>query len=272
MASGFSGNHRPRSRGGASRGSWRGRGDRRSYHGGDRRPYHGGNRSGGGTVILGFNALQKLREKDPDDIVLDMASERCLPASTALLGRTDLSPDMVELVVEVLAKSCDSNSPQYFNKLLVEIPKSMFIILHLKTHITRLYMHRNHSKDPQLFLERTIKLFSEILKRIPSAFESLPLGDLDQAIALLAASGQISGELKQDAEQLKVIKEESLEKERRKMELEKQREERRRNPGMLRHFVINICVNLISSFSYFVTFLFRKYERRKRRKKTHQYC
>ena len=253
MASGFSGNHRPRSRGGASRGSSRGRGDRRPYHGGDRRPYHGGdrrpyhggNRPGGGTIILGFNALQKLREKDPDDIVLDMASERCLPASKALLGRTDLSPDMIELVVEVLAKSFDSNSPQCFNKLLVEIPKSMFVILHLKTHITRLCAHGNYSENPQLFLERTVKLFSEILKKIPNAFDTLPLGDLDQAVAVLAASGQISGELKRDAEQLKVIKEESLEKEKRKIELEKQRQERRRNPGKLEYIKVTSELGIV---------------------------
>ena len=184
-----------------------------------------------GTVILGFNALQKLREKDPDDIVLDLASDKCLPAFQVLLGRTDLSQDMVELVMEVLARSCDSNSPQYFNKLVVEIPKSLFVILNLKTYITRMCMQRNITGNSKLFLQRTVRLFSEILKRIPSSFESLPLGDLEQTVNLLAARGQIDAEIIQNVEQLRIIKEESLEKERRKEELEVQRRNRGRNPG-----------------------------------------
>lgn len=212
MATGF---HRPY-RGGSSRGNFRGRGRARSS----------------GNVILGFNALQKLRGKDPDDIVLDLASERCIPAFKALLNKTEYSKDMVELVMEVLASSCDSNSPEYFNKLLTEIPRSLFIVLHLKSYITRLYMQRNFTTNPQLFVERTVRLFSEILKRIPSAFETLPLGDLELAAVTLKARGLIDDVVIREVEQLKVIKEESLEKQRRKEELETLRKTRAHNQGM----------------------------------------
>ena len=211
------------SRGYARGGGGRGRG-RRNFYGGDRSGHSGGN------VRFGFNSLQKLRESDSDDIVLDLASERCLPAFRELLGKTDMSDEMIELVLEVLARACDSNSPEYFNKLLVELPKSLFVMISLKGYITRLCMGRK--SNPQLFIERTVKLFTNILNRIPSAFVSLPLGDLELAVDKLARTRQVNAVVIQSVEQLKVINQESLEKEIRKRELENQRRTRSRNAGL----------------------------------------
>ena len=219
MASGYnrrtfgdSASHQPR---GHARG---GRGRRR------------GRQKTGGSVNFGFKSLEKLRKAEPDDIVLDLASQRCLPAFRTLLAKTDMSDEMIELVVDVLARACDSNSPEYFNKLLIELPRSLFVILSLKGYLTRMCVRRN--SNSQLFIERTVKLFTEILKKIPSAFDSLPLGDLEQSVDVLAGIDQISPDVVQNVEQLKVIKKESLEKEMHKGEFENQRRTRSRNPGL----------------------------------------
>ena len=216
MASGYN-----RSFSSQSRGYARGRG--RGGRGRGRQNFYGGNRSGGNRVVFGFNALQKLREEEPDNIVLDLASEKCLPAFKELLSKTDMRDEMIELTLHVLARACDSNSPEYFNKLLVELPRSLFVMISLKSYMTRLCMGRNSRSNPQLFIQSTVKLFSEILKRIPNAFESLPLGDLEQAVDMLAARRQVESGVIQSVEQLKVIKKESVEKEIRKRELENQR-------------------------------------------------
>ena len=210
-----------------------GRGKGRGGRGGGRQNLHGGQRPSG-IVKFGFGALQKLREVEPDDIVLDLASERCLPAFRELLTNTNMSPEMIELVLEVLARACDSNSPEYFNKLLVELPKSLFVMLSLKGHITLLGRGAVASlnSDPQLFLERSVKLFTVILQRIPSAYKSLPLEDLEQAANRLARMRKIAPHVLQNIKQLEVIKQESIEKEIRKRELEIQNRSRSRNPGL----------------------------------------
>ena len=56
------------------------------------------------------------------------------------------------------------------------------------------------------------------------------LGDLEQSVDVLAGIDQISPDVVQNVEQLKVIKKESLEKEMRKGE--NQRRTRSRNPGL----------------------------------------
>ena len=218
MASGYN------RRGYGSRGWGRGRGGRG-------RGGRGGGRSGG-NVVFGFNALSKLREADPDDIVLDLASERCLPAFQTLLNNPNMTDDMTELVANVLARACDSNSPEYFNKLLVELHKSLFVMLTLKRHITKLGIRGHSNANSRLFIEHIVRLFTEILKRIPSSCDYLPLADLEQAVGMLARMGQISSNVIQDFEQLKVIKQESLEKDIRKRELENQRQMRSRHPGL----------------------------------------
>ena len=192
----------------------------------------GKGRRDGGTVIFGLNSLEKLSKAEPDNIVLDLASDRCLPAFRELMGRTDMQDKMIELVVDVLARACDSNSPQYFNKLLLEIPKSLFVILILKGYISRLYGKLQSNYNFQPFIEQTVKLFTEILKKIPRAFESLPLGDLEQVVDILATMNKISPEVIQRVEQLKVIKKESLEIDMRKRKIENQRKTRSRKPGL----------------------------------------
>ena len=210
-----------------------GRDRRRGGRGRGRQNFHGGQRPSG-MVKFGFGALQKLRDAEPDDIVLDLASERCLPAFRELLTNTNMSPEMIELVLEVLARACDCNSPECFNKLLVELPRSLFVMLNLKGYITLLGRDavRSLNSDPQLFLERSVKLFTVILKRIPSAYNSLPLEDLEQAANRLARMKNIASHVIQNIEQLEVIKQESIEKEIRKRELEIQNRSRSRNPGL----------------------------------------
>ncbi|XP_028413342.1 NFX1-type zinc finger-containing protein 1-like [Dendronephthya gigantea] len=214
---------RGRRRGGSGRGG-RGRGGRG-------RPFNGGGRSGG-NVVFGFNALNKLREADPDDIVLDLASERCLPAFRTLVNNPDMTDDMTELVVNVLARACDSNSPEYCNKLLVELHKSLFVMLTLKRHITKLGLRGDPNASSQLFIENTVRLFTEVLKRIPSSCDYLPLADLELAVVKLSKTGQIGADVIQNVEQFNAIKQESLEKEIRKRELEEQRQKRSRQPGV----------------------------------------
>ena len=183
-------------------------------------------------VKFSLKSLEELSKTEPDNIVLDLGSDRCLPAFRELLGRTDMKDEMIELVVNVLARACDSNSPEYFNKLLLELPKSLFVILVLKGFISRLYGRLQSNYNFQPFIERTVKLFTEILKKIPRAFESLPLGDLEQVVDILATTKKISPEVIQSLEQLKVIKKESLEIDMRKREIENNQKTQRRKPDV----------------------------------------
>ena len=231
MASGSNGRTTEKSFSPQPRGYGRGRGRGRRSRGRGKQNMHGGQRPSG-SVNFGFGALKKLREVEPDDVVLDLASERCLPAFRQLLMKTDMSDEMIELVLEVLARACDSNSPEYFNKLLVELPRSLFVMINIKGYITRLCAQGQSNTDPQLFLERTVKLFTEILQKIPYAYDSLPLGDLEQAVNILAGIKKVSPNVIQKVEQLKRIKKETIEKEIRRRKRESQNRTRSRNPGL----------------------------------------
>ena len=219
----------------------RGRGRTRPRGRGMGKRGRGRGRQASGKVNFGFNSLSDLSKREPDNIVLDLASERCLPAFRELLKKTDMEDNMIELVVEVLARACDSNSPEYFNKLLLELPTSMFVILTLKGYLSRLYGKLSSNYDFQPFIERTVKLFTVILKKIPKAFESLPLGDLEQIVDVLVTMDKISADVMQSAEQLKVIRKESLEMDLRKREIENQRKTRSRKRGLYLQSLFAYC-------------------------------
>ena len=229
----FSGYRDERNRGGfggrgGARGGWRGGG-----RGGGR-----GGRGGAGSsgnprpVKLGFKALQDLDTKTPDEIILDLTSSRCFPATESLLTeQTFMRDDFIVLIVSILSKACDCNTKEYLFKLLNLLPNSVFFNLHLRPHLNRLSASRMPPSDIAVFLRNVVKIMSELLRRFPNSYADLPVSDLYCSTTLLSAQGQLEDDaLVKDVEELIKVRSEKAE-ELKKKEDEKQHRRRPRRDG-----------------------------------------
>ena len=222
--------NRQRGRGG---GSCRGRG-RGGGRGGGSRGGRGGHNRGGAPenhprqVILGFKALQTLETKSPDEIVLDLTSSRCFPATEVLLTQqTAMKDDWIVLIVSVVAKACGCSSKEYLFKLLNLLPKSPFLTLHLRTHLNRLSNCRMSASDVATFLSNVVKIMNELLRRFPNSYADLPVSDLYCGIKVLSDNDELAnGGLVTEVEELMKLRKQKAD------ELKKQEEEKqhRRKP------------------------------------------
>ena len=161
--------------GGGGRGRGRGRG------GGRGGGYGRGGRSGDGgsehprQVRLGFKALQEVETKNPDEIVLDLTSSRCFPATEALLEQSPMKDDWIVLIVSIVAKACGCSSKEYLLKLLNLLPQSMFLKLHLRLFLNRLSACRMSASKVATFLSNVLKIMNELLRRFPNSYADLPV-------------------------------------------------------------------------------------------------
>ena len=88
-------------RGGRGRGFGRGRGRGGGRSGRDEDGAQGHNPR---PVRLGFKALQELDTKTPDEIILDLTSSRCFPATEFLLNQQSaMKDDWIVLTVSIIA-------------------------------------------------------------------------------------------------------------------------------------------------------------------------
>jgi hypothetical protein len=171
-------------------------------------------------------------EKDPDELVLDMTSERCLPATENLLGRLEMTDDLVVLVFKVLARACDCGTTRSgLQKLLSTVPQSTYLSLHLSSYINRLNLSRKDDYELENEIKSMIKLFSEVLRKLPSSFPHLPLPQLSIATSTFVSCGRLgNSEIHSSIEGLMALKDEMAEKVKKETE-ETSRRPRRRNPG-----------------------------------------
>lgn len=166
---------------GGGRGGWRG------GHGGE------GSSETHRPVKLGFKALQDLQNKTPDEIILDLTSSRCFPATEFLLNeQTSMRDDWIVLIVSIVSKACDCSSKEYLFKLLNLLRGSIFLSLHLRPHLNRLSASRMASSEVALFLRNVIKIMNELLRRFPNAYADLPVSDLYCGTMMLSETGQLT--------------------------------------------------------------------------------
>ena len=222
--------------GGRGRGRGRGwRGERtrgRGGRSGEGRPYQ---------VRLGFKALEELDTKAPDEIVLDLTSTRCFPATELLLQQSGMKDDMVVLITSILAKACACSSKEYLIKLLNLLPKSPFFALHLRTFLNRISACRMPATKIATFLNNVIKIMNELLRRFPNCYADLPVAELYCGVMFLSDTEQIDGNqvdrnfLLKDAEELFKLRTQKAE-DLKKREEEKQSRRRPRRDGMISFF------------------------------------
>ena len=229
----FSGHSYERNRGG-----FRGRGGARGGWRGGGRGGGSGGRGGAGSsgnprpVKLGFRALQDLDTKTPDEIILDLTSSRCFPATESLLTEQSLMrDDFIVLIVSILSKACDCNTKEHLFKLLNLLPNSVFFNLHLRPHLNRLSASRMPPSGIAVFLRNVIKIMNELLRRFPNSYADLPVSDLYCSTTSLSAEGQLEDvSLVKDVEELMKLRSEKAE-ELKKKEDEKQHRRRPRRDG-----------------------------------------
>ena len=241
--------------GGAGRGGGRGRGGEGGGGGGDRKNPSEGRRdtpkrkarergAEGGThkslqrvIKLDLEALQKMQNKSPDDIVADLISSKCFSATEELMTKqTQMSDDMVFLVVKILARGCRCQARGRLFKLLSLLPQSLFLKTHLESYINRLSVDIPHglsASNPKVVLENLINLFSKLLQLNPSCSSDLPLYSLSCTVNVMCDGRRVNKEMEKRAMALLKPGQGSRVKEMKKKEEEKtQRRQKPRN-GMI---------------------------------------
>ncbi|XP_068745964.1 NFX1-type zinc finger-containing protein 1-like [Montipora capricornis] len=217
----------------------RGRGRGRGWRGGATRGR--GGRSGEGRpyqVRLGFKALEELDTKAPDEIVLDLTSTRCFPATELLLQQSGMKDDMVVLITSILAKACACSSKEYLIKLLNLLPKSPFFALHLRTFLNRISACRMPATNIATFLNNVIKIMNELLRRFPNCYADLPVAELYCGVMFLSDTEQIDGNqvdrnsLLKDAEELFKLRTQKAEDLKKREEEKQSRRRPRRDAGL----------------------------------------
>ena len=183
-------------------------------------------------VKLGFKALQDLDTRTPDEIILDLTSSRCFPATVSLLTEQSfMRDDFIVLIVSILSKACDCNTKEHLLKLLNLLPNSVFFNLHLRPHLDRLSASRMPPSVIAVFLRNVVKIMNELLRRFPNSYADLPIPDLYCSTTLLSRESQLEDDaLVKDVEELMKVRSEKAE-ELKKKEDEKQHRRRPRRDG-----------------------------------------
>jgi len=205
----------------------------------------GGNRSGRGgrgghgdharpaqkLEQFGFKNLKSMAEKDPDELVLDMTSDKCFPATENLVNDLYMDDGKVVVVLKVFANACDcTTATTWLIKLLTTLPKSNFLSFHLSNYINRLpNLDDVDSIEREQQLTLMIKLCAELLRKFPSCFADLPFAQLYMTITSLNSTGKLLDQrILSEVEALGRLKDEMSEKIKKESE-EANRKPRRRN-------------------------------------------
>lgn len=231
-------------RGGGGRGSWRG-GWKSSATNGER---GNGRRVGGDTGSiqsqgqLKLKDLQNLKNKSPDDIVLHLTSESCFRSTEYLVKeQSTITDDSIVLLVNIFTKACTSESRDDLYKLLSLLPGSLFLNLHLRRNLNRLFVDPIPPFDVVAYLRNVEQIMNELLRRFPNSHSDLPLSDLYCAIRLAFDSGQLEDEaLVKGVDEMMQMRIEKAEELKRKEEEEKQRKMKPRRIGKNLSFFLNI--------------------------------
>ncbi|XP_064610398.1 NFX1-type zinc finger-containing protein 1-like [Liolophura sinensis] len=144
-------------RGGRGRG--RGRGMGHKNEGGEpRRPR---------TAIMGYRRLTELSQKDCDERTLCMSLISETSGFSQLLDGDRIKPDLMELLLEILAKASKSTVREYVLHLLTKIAQSRFLEQHVSVGYLLRMPHEVHQHRVAGFIE-SVKNLLEILEAILS--------------------------------------------------------------------------------------------------------
>ena len=213
-------------RGGRGRGFGRGRGGGRSGRDEDGAQGHNPR-----PVRLGFKALQELDTKTPDEIILDLTSSRCFPATEFLLKQQSaMKDDWIVLTVSIIAKACGCSSKEFLIKLLNLLPKSLFFTAHLRTFLNRLSACCKPATEVDTFLRNVVRIMKELLRTFPNSYADLPVSELYCGIRIFSETQQPDGALVAEGEELMKLRSQKAD-ELKKQEEEKQHRRRPRRDG-----------------------------------------
>ena len=213
-------------RGGRGRGFGRGRGGGRSGRDEDGAQGHNPR-----PVRLGFKALQELDTKTPDEIILDLTSSRCFPATEFLLKQQSaMKDDWIVLTVSIIAKACGCSSKEFLIKLLSLLPKSLFFTAHLRTFLNRLSACCKPATEVATFLRNVVRIMKELLRTFPNSYADLPVSELYCGIRIFSETQQPDGALVAEGEELMKLRSQKAD-ELKKQEEEKQHRRRPRRDG-----------------------------------------
>lgn len=176
---------------------------------------------------FGLQSLQAILKKSPDEMVLDMTSERRLTATDALLKKRDMNDELIVQLLKVLARACDCETAHArLTKLLSILPTSIYFSNHLSNYIIRLEnFNQLESKERENELKYMIKIFSELIKKQPSCYPNLPLAQLSYTTkSLIAKDVLCDQDIETAVENLMALKDEVAEK------VSKEVEEMGKNP------------------------------------------
>ena len=212
-------------RGGRGRGFGRGRGRGGGRSGRDEDGAQGHNPR---PVRLGFKALQELDTKTPDEIILDLTSTRCFPATEFLLNQQSaMKDDWIVLTVSIIAKACGCSSKGFLIKLINILPKSLFFTAHLRTFLNRLSACCMPATEVATFLRNVLSIIKELLRTFPNSYADLPVSELYCGIRI---TQQPDGALVAEGEELMQLRNQKAD-ELKKVEEEKQHKRRPRRDG-----------------------------------------
>ena len=210
-------------RGGRGRGFGRGRGRGGGRSGRDEDGAQGHNPR---QVRLGFKALQELDTKTPDEIILDLTSIRCFPATEFLLNQQSaMKDDWIVLTVSIIAKACGCSSKGFLIKLLNLLPKSLFFTAHLRTFLNRLSACRLPATQVATFLKNVVRIMKELLRTFPNSYADLPVSELYCGIRIFSDTQQPDAALVAEGEELMQLRNQKAD-ELKKVEEEKQHRRR----------------------------------------------
>ena len=182
-------------------------------------------------VRLGFKALQELDTKTPDEIILDLTSSRCFPATEFLLNQQSaMKDDWIVLTVSIIAKACGCSSKEFLIKLLNLLPKSLFFTAHLRTFLNRLSACRMPATEVATFLRNVVRIMKELLRTFPNSYADLPVSELYCGIRIFSDTQQSDGAWVAEGEELMKLRSQKAD-ELRKVEEEKQHRRRPRRDG-----------------------------------------
>ncbi|EDO30690.1 predicted protein, partial [Nematostella vectensis] len=141
---------------------------------------------------LGYNALSRMLSVEPDNIVIDLTSERVTSATEELLEAKEMRDDLFLLVLKVLSRACKSAARSSLLILLNLVQKSRFLTVHLSAYLNS-HWGKSHMEWEGVLeaLQNTVVLFSEMLIRLPSCYVYLPIPSLQKCTSILVASGKI---------------------------------------------------------------------------------
>ena len=215
-------------RGGRGGGFGRGRGRGGARSGRDEDGARGHNPR---QVRLGFKALQELDTKTPDEIILDLTSSRCFPATEFLLNQQSaMKDDWIVLTVSIVANACGCSSKEYLIKLLNVLPKSLFFTAHLRTFLNRLSACRMPATEVATFLRNVVRIMKELLRTFPNSYADLPVSELYCGIRIFSDTQHPDAALVAEGEELMRLRNQKAD-ELKKVEEEKQHRRRPRRDG-----------------------------------------